>query len=89
MKTVRAFVSGRVQGVGFRYFVRHYADDLSIKGYARNLPDGRVEVLMQGEQAGIDILIGHIRSGPRFSSVVSVDLEEIKNAAVQHSFVTG
>lgn len=88
MKVVKTLVSGRVQGVGFRYFVKSHADSLNIKGYARNLRDGRVEVLMQGEDASLNTLISHIRKGPRFSSVTAVEIETIENALVQSDFVT-
>ncbi len=89
MKTIKVLVSGRVQGVGFRYFVKSHADILDVKGCARNLVDGRVEVLMQGEELAIDTLLDHIKKGPRFSSVVSVDIDEIENTSVQSSFDTG
>ena len=48
MASLRGLVSGRVQGVGFRYFVLRLARAADLRGYVRNLPDGRVEFLLQG-----------------------------------------
>jgi len=89
VKTIKVLVSGNVQGVGFRYFVKSYADNLKVSGYARNLPDGRVEALLQGDGVSIDTLLNHIKKGPRFSSVASVDWDEVENAVIQNGFVTG
>ena len=48
MTQAHIFYSGRVQGVGFRFTVQRYAMDLNLKGWVKNLPDGRVEVVMEG-----------------------------------------
>ena len=56
MKRVKIEVSGRVQGVGFRWWVMREADRHGVGGYAENLPDGRVEVVLQGEAAEVDSL---------------------------------
>ena len=50
MKRVSVIVSGRVQGVGFRYFVEDIAADMKITGWVRNLPDGTVEIDAEGEE---------------------------------------
>ncbi|MBI1786182.1 MAG: acylphosphatase [Acidobacteria bacterium] len=76
----RYFVRGRVQGVGFRYFVQHAASGLALTGYARNLADGRVEVYAVGPAAKLDQLNGLLWTGPRFSGVRGVEEQE---AAVQ------
>ena len=72
----RYFVRGRVQGVGFRYFVQRAASDLSLAGYARNLDDGRVEVYAIGPPARLSELAGRLRQGPRFAEVRGVDEED-------------
>jgi len=75
--TVRYLVSGRVQGVGFRWFVARHARQLGICGYARNLADGGVEVLAVGPesaQASLEVLL---RRGPAHADVSSVDKSEI------------
>jgi acylphosphatase len=56
MTTKKFVVSGRVQGVGFRYFVVREAEALSLAGWVRNLPDGRVEVLASGDDGPVDVL---------------------------------
>lgn len=61
---VRLLVSGRVQGVGFREFVRRTAHRLGVGGWARNLGDGRVEVVADGERPALDALVGAVSSGP-------------------------
>ena len=73
--SLRAIVRGRVQGVGFREFVLTRARSLSLNGYALNLADGRsVEVLAEGDRAGLDRLVLYLRQGPRLSRVDSVEL---------------
>ena len=69
-------VSGRVQGVGFRNFVQRAAVPLAIKGYARNLADGRVEVLAMGTAAAVDDLAGRLAIGPRWAQVRGVAAQE-------------
>jgi len=56
MYAVKGFASGRVQGVGFRYFVRRQADSQQLSGYAKNLADGRVEFLLQGEKMAVRLV---------------------------------
>jgi acylphosphatase len=61
---VRLLVSGRVQGVGFREFTRRTAQRLGVGGWVRNLADGRVEVVGDGERSALDALIKAVSSGP-------------------------
>jgi acylphosphatase len=74
-QTRRYFVSGSVQGVGFRFFVQREAQKLRVNGYARNLFDGRVEVLAMGSPVQLDAMKRALEHGPRFSNVSGV-LEE-------------
>ncbi len=69
------FVSGRVQGVGYRYFVQREAARLGIYGYAENLDDSRVEVYAIGSSDALASLLTTLRKGPTFSKVSSVDEE--------------
>jgi acylphosphatase len=71
----RYFVSGVVQGVGFRYFTQHAAEKLHLIGYVRNLLDGRVEVFAVGTAQQHAQLRATLERGPRFSSVTSVQEE--------------
>ncbi len=72
---MRYFVSGRVQGVGFRFFVEGVAQKLALPGYVRNLRDGRVEVYAAGTDAQLRALREELERGPRFASVSSVTEE--------------
>lgn len=72
----RCFVSGRVQGVFFRESTRQQALPLGITGHARNLADGRVEVLAVGESAAVAKLIEWLHHGPPAARVDKVEVEE-------------
>lgn len=72
---IRAVVGGRVQGVGFRYFVLSVARGLGLAGYVRNLPDGDVEVVAEGERDRLDALIARLNEGPPSSNVTEVHVE--------------
>ncbi|RJP31161.1 MAG: acylphosphatase [Candidatus Omnitrophota bacterium] len=75
-KRIHAFVSGRVQGVGFRYFVERRAQSLGLVGEVRNLGDGRVEVVAEGEEATLKELIAILQRGPSaLAHVASVDVQ--------------
>ena len=76
MVTKRFVVSGRVQGVGFRYFVVREAEALGLAGWVRNLPDGRVEVLVSGEGGPVDALEGRLWQGPPHALVAGVEAAE-------------
>ena len=66
-------VTGRVQGVGFRWFVRERARRLGLAGWVRNLPDGGVEVAASGDAGQLELLRGELRRGPRGAFVDAVD----------------
>ena len=83
MRVARRFlVSGRVQGVGFRYFTLEVARREGVTGWVRNLPDGRVEAVVEGEAEAVTRLERAIRSGPRGARVdtVNVDVQEPSGA---------
>jgi len=73
---VNFFVSGRVQGVFFRLKTKQKAEKLGIFGWVRNLPQGRVEVLAEGEKEKIKDLIGWAKKGPIFAKVDSLEIKE-------------
>jgi acylphosphatase len=77
MRALRARVHGVVQGVGFRWFVLREARDLDLRGYARNRPDGTVEVVAVGETAALDRLLESLNAGPRAARVDSVESEAL------------
>jgi acylphosphatase len=70
---IQWFISGRVQGVGFRWFVYEKAVALGIVGCARNLPDGRVEVVGVGKRHLLELLDDALNTGPRFARVDNVE----------------
>ena len=76
-------VRGRVQGVGFRYFVEHSAKTLEISGWVRNVDDGSVEVYASGTAAQLSDLAGLLWQGPRWAEVRGV--EEMEAALEDYS----
>jgi acylphosphatase len=72
MEATRFFVSGRVQGVGFRASTRHRALELGLTGYARNLADGRVEAFVQGAANDIEAFAMWLQVGPPLARVDDV-----------------
>ncbi|KKQ41183.1 MAG: Acylphosphatase [Candidatus Magasanikbacteria bacterium GW2011_GWA2_37_8] len=87
---VHIFVSGLVQGVTFRAFAKQQANYLKIKGWVTNLDDGRVEIVLEGEEKLVEILINQLKSGPHFAKIenFSVDYEsysgEFKNFSIKY-----
>jgi acylphosphatase len=73
MAAARFFISGLVQGVAFRYYASEQARALGIAGYARNLRDGRVEVLALGEPAQLELLAQWLERGPPAARVERVE----------------
>jgi acylphosphatase len=69
----RAFVTGVVQGVGFRYFVVDAAIEVGALGWVRNLRDGRVELVAEGARAALEALLAQVRRGPHGGRVNRVD----------------
>jgi acylphosphatase len=74
---MHCFVSGKVQGVWYRANTKKEADRLGLKGYARNLSDGRVEVLACGERDKLDELYQWLQRGPELARVTDVSREEL------------
>ena len=73
---LRCHVSGRVQGVGFRYATAERAQTLGLSGFVRNLPDRRVEVLACGEERAVLALRNWLWQGPPLAHVSAVDCEK-------------
>ena len=72
MDAARFFVSGRVQGVGFRASARYRALELGLAGYVRNLADGRVEAFVQGDAKDIETFARWLEAGPPLARVDDV-----------------
>jgi acylphosphatase len=73
-KRVHLYVTGIVQGVSFRYYTLQQAVRCGVSGWVRNLPDGRVEAVAEGEEAGVERLIAWCREGPRSARVEHVEV---------------
>lgn len=69
-------IKGMVQGVFFRAFAKENADKLGIVGFVRNLNDGNVEVIMEGEQGKVDEMVELLKKGPAEANVKDVEIEE-------------
>lgn len=74
-KVVLTHIVGRVQGVGFRYYVWHQARHLGLAGYVRNLPDGSVEAGAEGEEDKLNQFIEALKAGPSGAVVEEVKVE--------------
>lgn len=72
-KKVLVHISGRVQGVGYRYFVLQLARNLNLTGYVRNLRDGRVEVAAEGEEEVLKSLLVELQQGPPGAAVSQME----------------
>ncbi len=73
---VHVWVTGRVQGVCFRYAVEEEARARGITGWVRNLPDGRVEGVFEGDEPGVRDMLMYCRSGPPYAEVSHVEVRE-------------
>jgi acylphosphatase len=72
---LQATVHGRVQGVSFRYYTQRRARELGLVGYVRNMGDGTVEVVAEGQRGDIEELLAFLRVGPRAAFVTQVDTQ--------------
>ena len=77
MKRVRVIISGRVQGVGFRYFVRENAIRYGVSGYVKNMPGGNVEIDAEGESERLDPFLDKCRQGPPQSRVEGFHIQDV------------
>jgi acylphosphatase len=87
LQACRLWVSGRVQGVGFRWFARQAARELGLAGRVRNLPDGRVEVEVAGERVPVEAFRAQLRQGPPGARVTGLEEQEISPVPAWDGFV--
>ncbi len=85
-KCIKAVVKGRVQGVGFRWFIQQKANRLGLAGYVCNLASGNVEFEVEGDEDLVDKFLDYARQGPSFSKVTEMILEEKQAAGKFDSF---
>ncbi len=79
-RCVRARISGRVQGVGFRWATRRTAVSAGARGYVRNLPDDRVEAVFEGSESVVDRVLAFVREGPAGAHVTGVEIESLPSS---------
>ena len=87
VQAFRLWLSGRVQGVGFRWFTRQAARELGLKGRVRNLPDGRVEVEVAGGSEPLAAFRDRLRQGPPGARVTALEEQEISPVPAWDGFV--
>ena len=80
---VHVFISGKVQGVGYRYFTTKQASQLNISGWVRNLPDGRVEAIFEGEGEVVEKMIKWCHKGSPSAVVEDVSVEYFELEGLQ------
>jgi len=88
-KAIRMYIRGLVQGFSFRNFVKQNAEVLNVKGFVRNLEDGRVEVFAEGDIDDINKLIEICKQGPKHAKVDNVEVkderfQELKDFKILH-----
>ncbi len=88
MRKVKILVTGRVQGVYFRAFTQKKANQLSIKGYAKNLPDGRVEIIAEADAVTIEKFTTWCHKGPITARVDQVEITELAPNNEFNAFTT-
>jgi acylphosphatase len=86
IKRIKVKVEGRVQGVGFRYFAQRKAELLHLQGFIRNLPDGGVETIAEGEEAALKEYLERLRSGPQLAQVAQIEVEWLEADASFRGF---
>jgi len=74
LSRVHVVISGRVQGVAFRYYAQRWATELGLTGWVRNLYDGGVEVVAEGKKDGLDALLTRLRRGPSLAVVEDLEI---------------
>jgi len=82
----RYLISGRVQGVGFRYYVEDIARREGVNGYVRNLPDGRVEAVVEGDATTVGRVESTLWRGPGGARVEDVTIEEVTPSGMATGF---
>ena len=88
-KSIRLYITGTVQGVFYRAFVKENAEKLNVKGFVRNLEDGRVEVFLEGNPEEIKKMIALCSKGPKHSMIKGVEqkterFQDFKNFKILH-----
>lgn len=86
VKQVYLLISGDVQGVGYRYFARSVASKYNLTGYVKNLHNGKVEAVLEGEDENIFKAVDEFKKGPVSSKVTSIDIQWKPATSFYNSF---
>ena len=76
---IEIYVEGVVQGVGFRYFTQRIAKEIGVKGFVKNLPNGNVYIVAQGDEEQLDKFISYVKKGPSASIVKKVTVNRLED----------
>lgn len=77
-KSVRVYITGIVQGIFFRAFVKENAERYDVKGFTRNLEDGRIEIFLEGEPEKVDKMVELCKKGPKHAQIKSIEVKPEK-----------
>jgi len=77
-KSIRLYITGTVQGVFFRGFIKENAEKFNAKGFVRNLEDGRVEIFLEGDSDAVNKMIELCKKGPKHSQIKNVEIKDEK-----------
>jgi len=77
-KSIRVYITGLVQGMFFRIFIKENADKIGVNGFVRNLEDGRVEVFIEGDSDAVNKMVEVCKKGPRHSAVKDIEIKSEK-----------
>ena len=83
---MHVWISGFVQGISFRYYTKEQAEDLDVNGWVKNLPDGGVEAVFEGEESAVNQVIEFCRHGPAGADVTEVKVQKEKFIAEFQDF---
>lgn len=87
-KMVHVFISGDVQGVGYRTWALNVADELGLDGWIRNISDGTVEAVFSGDEDAVDEMLDQCKSGPDSCQVDHVEIEDAEDDYIEEGFYT-
>ena len=79
MKTIRVYLSGSVQGVFFRKYLEEKAKELGVRGFCRNLKDGRVEIAIEGKDENVNQMLEVCEKGTPHTDIKDIQFEELKH----------